>query len=89
MLAALVLIVIFKKTIFGGIKERLKMKHTPPLLIWVVMLILAYAILSVCSFLLDIIMVLWMGLIGCGIGTILSMVAEFCFGKEEKDHEGS
>lgn len=84
-LIAIVLLVIFRKTVFSAIKERMKLKHTPPIVGWIVMLVASYAILHVCQFLADIIMVFWMGFFGCGLGTILSMVAEFCFRKEKGD----
>ena len=84
-LIAIVLLVIFRKTVFDFIKERLKLNHTPPLVVWIVMLIIGYALLYVCKFLTDIILVFWMGLLGCGLGTILTMVAEICFGKEQND----
>jgi hypothetical protein len=88
-LIAIVLLVIFRKTVFDFIKERLKLNHAPPLVVWIVMLIIGYALLYVCKFLTDIILVFWMGFLGCGLGTLITMVAEVCFGKDTENDEGT
>lgn len=89
LLIAIVLLVIFRKTVFDYLKDRLKLKHAPPLVVWIVMLIIGYALLYVCKFLTDIILVFWMGFLGCGLGTLITMVAEVCFGKETENDEGT
>ena len=89
LLIAIVLLVIFRRTVFDFLKERWKLKHAPPITVWIVMLIIAYSLLYVCKFLTDIILVFWMGFLGCGLGTILTMVAENCFGKEKENNEGT
>ena len=82
-LIVIVLLVIFRKTIFGHLKERLKGKHAPPITVWIVLLALSYLVLYIRKFILDVIGVFWMGLIGCGIGTILTFIAENCFRKDK------
>ena len=82
-LIVIVLLVIFRKTIFGHLKERLKGKHAPPITVWVVMLALSYLVLYISKFILDVIGVFWMGLIGCGVGTILTFIAENVFRKDK------
>lgn len=89
LLIATVLLVIFRRTVFDFLKERLKLKHAPPIVVWIVMLIIAYVLLYVCKFIADIILVFWMGFLGCGLGTILTMVAEICFGREKENNEGT
>lgn len=89
LLIVIVLLVIFRRTVFDFLKERLKLKHAPPIVVWIVMLIIGYVLLYVCKFLTDIILVFWMGFLGCGLGTILTMVAELCFGKEKENNEGT
>lgn len=88
-LIAIVLLVIFRKTVFEFIKDRLKLHHAPPIVVWIVMLIIAYVLLGVSHFITDIILVFWMGFLGCGLGTLLTMVAEVCFGKETENDEGT
>ena len=88
-LIAIVLLVIFRKTVFDYLKDKLKLKHAPPIVVWIVMLIIAYVLLGVSRFITDIILVFWMGLLGCGLGTILTMVAEICFEGKVTDNEES
>lgn len=85
LLITFVLFAIFRRTVFDFLEERLKLKHAPPITVWIVMLIIAYVLLYICKFLTDIILVFWMGFLGCGLGTILTMVSELCFGKENNE----
>ena len=71
-----VLLIICRKSVFGFIRERLRLRHAPPLLVWVILIALSYAILYVAVFLLDIINVFWMGFVGCLIGSVLTFIAE-------------
>jgi cobalamin synthase len=82
-IGALVLIAIFRKTVFAYLSEKFKGKNAPPIAIWVVLLICAYTLVYINSFLLDLITVLWMGLLGCGIGTGLNSIAEHKFGGKD------
>ena len=74
-LIAIVLLIIFRKTVFDFFKERLNLKHAPPLTIWLVMLIIAYALIYLGEIMRDMTTVLWMGFIGCLVGTILTFVS--------------
>lgn len=84
-LILVVLIVVFRKTVFNFIKDRLKLHHAPPLAIWLVMLITSYVLMYISKFLYDMTIVFWMGFIGCAVGTLLTFIAENRFGKEKKD----
>ena len=85
-LALFVVAVVFRRTIFDFIRERLNLRHAPPMLIWLVLLIISYVLMYIAKFLYDMTMIFWMGLIGCGIGTLLTFIGEHRFGKErEKD----
>ena len=87
--AILILIVaamIFRKSVFRFIEERIKLKHAPPLFGWIVLLILCYGLIFIGDFLRDLTTVFWMGLVGCAIGSLLTLIGENRFGeKEEKD----
>ena len=85
-LILIVVAVIFRKTIFDYIRDRLHLRHAPPMLIWIVILIISYVILFLSQFLNDMTSICWMGLIGCAIGTFLTFVAENAFGYRKK-HE--
>ena len=79
---------ILRKPVFKFFEEKLKLKHAPPLVMWLVMLIISYALVYINSFIQDLTTVFWMGLIGCAIGTVLTFIAENRFGnKEEKKDE--
>jgi uncharacterized membrane protein len=56
------------------------------MLIWIVMLIISYVFLFLAQFLKDMTSIFWMGLLGSGIGTFLTFIAECAFGRKKK-HE--
>lgn len=87
-LILIVLLVVFRKAVFNFMIDRLKLKHAPPLVIWLVMLITSYALVYIGKFLYDMTSVFWMGLIGCAIGTLLTFIAENRFGRKETDLNG-
>lgn len=72
---AIVLVIVFRKTVFDFIRDRLDLKHAPPLVVWLVLLIISYIIIYLSTVLQDLTVVLWMGFIGCAIGTVLTYVS--------------
>jgi predicted RND superfamily exporter protein len=85
-LIVIVLLVVFRKTVFNFLRDKLDLKHAPPLAIWFVALAIAYTIIFIGNFMKDMTIVLWMGLIGCTIGTALTFVSNrFADKKKEKD----
>lgn len=80
-----VVLVIFRRTIFNFFRDRLNLKHAPPLTIWLVLLIISYIMVFLGSVMQDMTTVFWMGLIGCGIGTFLTYIAESRFGEVKKN----
>lgn len=83
-LILIVMLVIFRKTVFNFISDRLKLKHAPPLVVWLVMLVIAYVLTYINNFIQDLTTVFWMGLIGCAIGTVLTFIAENSYGKKDE-----
>ena len=81
-LALFVILIIFRRSVFNFMRDRLKLKHAPPLAVWIVMLILAYSLLYINRFIYDMTIVFWMGFVGCAIGTLLTFIAENRFGRE-------
>ena len=84
----IVLVIIFRKSVFNFMSEKLKLKHAPPIVIWIVMLIVAYILMYINSFIQDLTTVFWMGLLGCAIGSVLTYIAENLYGKKEDDSNG-
>ena len=84
-LVLFVLLIIFRKTVFNFIADRLKLKHAPPLFVWGVMLVISYVLVYIANFMRDMTTIFWMGLIGCAIGNVLTFIAEDRFGKGEKN----
>lgn len=82
-LILIVAMIIFRKSVFRFIEERIKLKYAPPLLFWGVMLIITYVLIFIGDFLRDLTTVFWMGLLGCAIGTVLTFIGENYFGKKE------
>lgn len=83
-LILIVLLVIFRKSVFNFMSDKLKLKHAPPIVSWLVMLVVAYVLLYINQFIRDLTTVFWMGLIGCAIGTILTYIAENIYGKKDE-----
>lgn len=83
-LILLVLLIVFRKTVFDFIRDRLNLKHAPPLTIWIVLIILSYSLIYISGILRDMNTVFWMGLLGCAIGTLLTYIAEHAFGNRSE-----
>lgn len=75
-LIAFVLLVIFRKTVFQFITDRLHLQHAPPLVVWLVLLIISYILVYLGEVMRDMTTVFWMGFIGCAIGTFLTFLSE-------------
>lgn len=87
-IALIVLLIVFRKTVFNFISDKLKLKHAPPLVVWLVMLIISYILIYIADFVRDLNTVFCMGFIGCAIGTVLTYIAEHRFGKKEEKNDG-
>lgn len=83
-LALIVILIVFRKTVFDFVRDKLKLKHAPPIVVWVVLLIIAYVLIYIGNFLEDLTTVMWMGLIGCSVGTFLTFLSNK-FGKVTSD----
>ena len=81
---AIVILIVFRRTVFDFIRDRLDLKHAPRLMVWMVMLVVAYAAMYIGNFMRDMIIVLWMGLIGSAIGTFLTYLSNR-FGEVKSD----
>lgn len=86
-LIAIVLIIVFRKTVFDFIRDHLDLKHAPPLAVWLVMLVVSYILVYLGEFMRDMTTVFWMGFIGCVIGTIFTYISERFKAKEVKSDE--
>ena len=83
-LAMIVILIVFRKTVFDFIRDKLKLKHAPPIVVWFVLLIISYVMVYIGNFMRDMTTVLWMGLIGCSVGTFLTYLSDK-FGKVTSD----
>lgn len=86
-LVIIVVLIIFRKSVFDFIVEKLKLTHAPPLAVWLALLVVSYILVYIAEFMRDLNTVLWMGLIGCAIGTVLTYIAEHCFRKKVEKNE--
>lgn len=84
-----VVVIVFRKAVFDFLIEKFKLKHAPPIAVWFVLLVIAYILIFIGNFLRDLVIVLWMGALGCAIGTVLTFICENYFGKKENDESGS
>ncbi len=81
-LILIVLVIIFRRTVFNFIKDKFKLHYAPPIVVWIVMLIVSYIFVYLGEVMRDMTTVLWMGLIGCAIGTFLTYISERIKSKE-------
>lgn len=70
-----VLLIIFRKTVFDFLVKKLKLQHAPPLVVWLVLLVISYVLVYIGKFMEDLTTVFWMGFIGCAIGTFLTYIS--------------
>ena len=84
-LSIIVLLVVFRRTVFDFMRDKLNLKHAPPIVVWLVLLIISYVLIYIGNFMRDLTTVLWMGLIGCAAGTFLTYISERC--RKEKSDE--
>jgi hypothetical protein len=81
----IVVAIVFRKSVFNFMRDKMKLRHAPPMLVWLVMIIIAYLLAYINRFISDLTTVFWMGLIGCAIGTFITYIAENKYGKKEED----
>jgi hypothetical protein len=86
-LISIVMLIVFRKTVFDFIKEHLQIKHAPPLTIWLVLIIISYTFVYIANVMRDMNTIFWMGFIGCAIGTLLTYIGDSCFGKKDEKNE--
>ena len=83
-LILIVLLIVFRRTVFGFIRDHFDLKHAPPIMVWLVMLVISYVMIYIGNFMRDMTTVLWMGLVGCAIGTFLTYLSDR-IGKVKRD----
>lgn len=86
-LIGIVLIIIFRKTVFDFVKDHLDIQHAPPLAVWLVMLVISYILVYLGEVMRDMTTVFWMGFIGCVIGTVLTYLSERLRERDEESNE--
>ena len=75
-LICFVLLVVFRRTVFNFIRDKLNLRHAPPLTIWVVLLIISYILVYIGEVMKDMTTIFWLGFIGCCIGTFFTFLSE-------------
>ena len=85
----IVAIIIFRKSVFNYLRDKMKLQHAPPLAVWLVLIVISYIMLYINQFIRDLTTVLWMGLVGCVIGNVLTYIAENKYGKKTEDRDGT
>ena len=86
-LILIVLTIIFRKAVFKFLSDRFKLQHAPPLAVWIVLLIISNVLVYIGNFLRDLTTVLWMGMLGCALGTLLTFIAENFFANKENSDD--
>lgn len=87
-ISLIIVVVVFRKAVFQYLRDKLNLRHAPPLAVWCIMLVISYILLYINQFIRDLTTVFWFGLVGCAIGTALTYVAENFFGKKKEGDNG-
>lgn len=87
-ISLIIIVVVFRKAVFQYFRDKLNLRHAPPLAVWLIMLVVSYILLYINQFIRDLTTVFWFGLVGCAIGTALTYVAENFFAKKKEDGNG-
>ena len=74
--AVLVVLFVMRKSVFGFLREKLKLRYAPPFIGWLFPMFLGYAIIYINSYAYDVVHVSKMGLIGGAIGMGITFIAE-------------
>ena len=86
-LIAIVILIVFRKTVFDFVRDKFNLKHAPPLAVWLVMLIVSYILVYIGDVMRDMTTVFWMGFLGCAIGTALTYISNRFDTKEVTTNE--
>ena len=84
-LILIVVLLIFRKTVFNFARDKLKLKYAPPIVAPIVMLVVSYVFLFIADFMRDLNTVAWMYFLGCAIGMILTYIAERIRGDRKEE----
>ena len=72
----IVLLIVFRRSVFTFIKDHLNIKYAPPITIWLVLILISYGMIYISNALRDMNTVFWMGFIGSAIGTVLTYISD-------------
>jgi len=87
-ISLVIVVIVFRKSVFAFMRDKMNLRHAPPIAVWLIMLIISYVLLYINQFIRDLTTVFWFGLVGCAIGTALTFVAETFFGKKREEQGG-
>ena len=85
-ISLIIIVIVFRKAVFQFMRDKMNLRHAPPLAVWLIMLIVSYILLYINQFIRDLTTVFWFGLVGCAIGTAMTFVAETFYGKKGDDN---
>ncbi len=84
---AIVLLIVFRRTVFRFARDHFNLKYAPPITVWLVLIVISYAMVYISNALSDMNVIFWMGFLGCAVGTLLTYIAENCFKKKEEQKD--
>lgn len=82
-LIAFVVVVVFRKTVFDFLRDKLDLRHAPPVIIWCALTIASYVLVFLGDVMRDMSTVFIMGIVGSAIGTLLTYISN----KYKKDED--
>lgn len=83
-ISVIVIAIVFRRSVFAFLREKMNLRHAPPVAVWIFTLMASYILLYLNRFIRDLTTVSWFGLLGCAIGTLLTWIAEKRYGAEKE-----
>ena len=75
LLIGFTLIVVFRRSVFMFIRDKLNLKYAPPIAIWPVLIVCSYALEYISNLISDMNTVFWYGFIGAALGMLFTFIS--------------
>jgi len=75
-LIAVIVLIVFNKSVFAFLRDRLRLNYAPPLMIWLVLIVMTWGLMWLSSLMEDMMNIYILGFVGCLIGNVLTFIGE-------------
>ena len=86
-LIAAVILIVFRRTVFKFLSDKLNLTHAPPLMIWLFLILLTWCIMWLSSIMENMLNIYILGFVGCLIGNVLTFIGEHIIREDETKND--